>query len=52
MLLHCLLAVAKQLGLEICGLEGVAQLIDKTLDKGLVNTDYSALYQSISKPNK
>ena len=34
------LSVAKQLGLETCALEGIANLLDKTLDQGLADTDY------------
>jgi 3-hydroxyisobutyrate dehydrogenase len=45
------LSVAKQLGLETCALEGIDQLLDKTLAQGLDNTDYSALYSGISKPD-
>jgi len=44
------LSVAKQLGLETCALEGIAQLLDKTLEQGLANTDYSAIYSGVSKP--
>jgi 3-hydroxyisobutyrate dehydrogenase len=43
------LSVAEQLGLETCGLQGVSQLIDKTLEQGLDNTDYSALFSGITK---
>jgi len=43
------LSVAKRLGLETCALEGIAQLLDKTLDKGLADTDYSAIYAGINK---
>jgi len=45
------LSVAQQLGLETCALEGIDQLLDKTLEQGLENTDYSALYSGVSKPN-
>ena len=41
------LSVAKRLGLETCALEGIAQLLDKTLDQGLADTDYSAIYAGI-----
>jgi len=44
------LSVAKQLGLETCALEGIDKLLDKTLEQGLENTDYSALYSGVSKP--
>ena len=46
------LSVAKQLGLETCALEGIDKLLDKTLEQGLDNTDYSALYSSVSKTDK
>ncbi len=42
------LSVAKRLGLETCALEGIAQLLDKTLEQGLADTDYSAIYYSVS----
>ena len=42
------LSVAEQLGLETCALEGISQLLDKTLEQGLANTDYSALYSAVS----
>jgi len=45
------LSVAKQLDLETCALEGIDQLLNKTLDQGLADTDYSALYSGVSKPN-
>ena len=41
------LSVAEQLGLETCALEGISQLLDKTLQQGLANTDYSALYAAV-----
>ena len=44
------LSVAKQLGLETCALEGISQLLDKTLEQGLADTDYSAIYSGVSKP--
>jgi 3-hydroxyisobutyrate dehydrogenase len=43
------LSVAKRLGLETCALEGIAQLLDKTLEQGLADTDYSAIYAGIVK---
>lgn len=43
------LSVAQQLGLETCGLQGVSELIDKTLEQGLDNTDYSALFAAVTK---
>jgi len=45
------LAVAEQLGLETCALEGIDELLGKTLEQGLENTDYSALYSGVSKPD-
>jgi len=44
------LSVATQLGLETCALEGIDKLLDKTLEQGLANTDYSAIYSAVSKP--
>ncbi|MBL1319728.1 MAG: NAD(P)-dependent oxidoreductase [Methylophaga sp.] len=44
------LSVAKRLGLETCALEGIAQLLDKTLEQGLADTDYSAIYAGVSLP--
>lgn len=43
------LSVAQQLDLDTSGLEGVIQLIDKTLEQGLDNTDYSALFSGVTK---
>jgi len=42
------LEVAKQHNLETCALQGVATLLDKTLNKGLANTDYSAIFAGIT----
>lgn len=42
------LSVAEQLGLETCALEGINQLLNKLLDQGLANTDYSAIYSVVS----
>ncbi|MDF1589093.1 MAG: NAD(P)-dependent oxidoreductase [Gammaproteobacteria bacterium] len=41
------LDVAKSLGLDVSGLEGIEKLLNKTLEQGLANTDYSALYSGI-----
>lgn len=46
------LAVAEQLGLDTAGLQGVATLLDKTLEMGLADTDYSALMAAISRTHK
>ncbi|MDO7597918.1 MAG: NAD(P)-dependent oxidoreductase [Pseudomonadota bacterium] len=43
------LSVAQQLNLETCALEGINQLLDKTLDQGLADTDYSAIMAGITK---
>lgn len=43
------LSVAQQLDLETCALEGISQLLDKTLDQGLADTDYSAIMMGITK---
>jgi len=45
------LSVAKQLGLETCALEGINQLLNKTLEQGLENTDYSAIYSGVINNN-
>ncbi|MFW5451053.1 MAG: NAD(P)-dependent oxidoreductase [Methylophagaceae bacterium] len=42
------LTVAKQLELETCALEGIDKLLDKTLQQGLADTDYSAVYSGVS----
>lgn len=41
--------VAQQQGLQTCALEGINELITKTLALGLSDTDYSALYAAMSK---
>jgi 3-hydroxyisobutyrate dehydrogenase len=43
------LSVAQQLNLETCALEGISQLLDKTLAQGLADTDYSAIMAGITK---
>jgi len=43
------LDVAKQLGLETCALKGIDKLLDKTLENGLADTDYSAIYSTVNK---
>lgn len=43
------LSVAQHLELETCALEGISQLLDKTLAQGLADTDYSALMAGITK---
>ncbi len=43
------LSVAQQLNLETCALEGISQLLDKTLAQGLADTDYSAMMAGITK---
>ncbi len=43
------LSVAQELNLETCALEGISQLLDKTLNQGLADTDYSALMAGITK---
>ncbi len=42
------LEVAKQLGLDTSALEGIDRLLDKTIDIGLANTDYSAIHAAIN----
>mgnify|MGYP000282292640 CR=1 FL=1 len=43
------LDVANQLGLETCALKGIDKLLDKTLENGLADTDYSAIYSTVNK---
>jgi len=43
------LNVAKELDLETCALEGIDKLLGKTLEQGLANTDYSALFSGVTK---
>jgi len=43
------LSVAQQLHLETCALEGISQLLDKTLAQDLADTDYSAIMAGITK---
>jgi 3-hydroxyisobutyrate dehydrogenase len=43
------LSFAQQLNLETCALEGISQLLDKTLAQGLADTDYSAIMAGITK---
>lgn len=43
------LSVAQELNLETCALEGISQLLDKTLAQGLEDTDYSAIMAGITK---
>ena len=45
------LSVAKELGLETCALKGIEQLLAKTLEQGLADTDYSAIYAAVN-PDK
>ena len=42
------LSVAQQLNLETCALEGISELLDKTLAQGLADTDYSAIMAGIT----
>ena len=41
------LTIAKNIGIETCALEGISQLLEKTLEQGLANTDYSAIYAGV-----
>jgi 3-hydroxyisobutyrate dehydrogenase len=41
---------AKELGLETDNLEGIKTILEKALEMGLADTDYSAIYQAIN-PN-
>jgi len=43
------LQVAQSLNLETCALEGIGKLLDKTLEQGLADTDYSAIYAGVTK---
>ncbi len=42
------LTVAKNLGIETCALEGINELLNKTLEQGLANTDYSSIYAGVN----
>ncbi|NQY27468.1 MAG: NAD(P)-dependent oxidoreductase [Piscirickettsiaceae bacterium] len=42
------LKVAQNQGLETCALEGIDKLLDKTLEQGLADTDYSAIYAGVT----
>ena len=42
------LTVAKKLGIETCALKGVNELLNKTLEQGLANTDYSSIYAAVN----
>ena len=44
------LTVAKDLGIETCALEGINELLNKTLEHGLADTDYSSIYAGVN-PN-
>lgn len=46
------IAVAEKLGLNTAALQGVEQILQKTLDMGLDNTDYSAIIAGISPQHK
>ncbi len=43
---------AKSLSLEVSGLEGVKRLVQMTLTKGWVETDYSALFSTVGREEK
>lgn len=47
---HLFLGVAQQLGLNTAALQGIADVLDATLDQGLADTDYSAIFAGVS-PN-
>ena len=42
------LSVAGNLGLDTSGLEGISSLLEKALEQGLADTDYSAIYSAVS----
>ncbi|WP_430009658.1 NAD(P)-dependent oxidoreductase [Methylophaga lonarensis] len=42
------LSVAQSMGLNTQGLEGIAGILDKTLEMGLADTDYSAIYAAVN----
>ena len=46
------LSVADELGLDTSALQGIESLLQKTLDMGLDNTDYSALMAAVSPRQK
>ena len=45
---HLFLNVAKQLGLNTAVLQGIADVLDATLEQGLADTDYSAIFSGVS----
>ncbi len=45
---HLFLTVAKQLGLNTAALQGIAVVLDNTLEQGLADTDYSAIFAGVS----
>jgi 3-hydroxyisobutyrate dehydrogenase len=45
---HLFLSVAKQLGLNTAALQGIAEVLDATLEQGLADTDYSAVFSGVS----
>ena len=46
------LEVGEKLRLDTSALEGVNELLEKTMAMGLENTDYSALYAAVSPDRK
>lgn len=46
------LSVAEELGLDTSALQGIESLLQKTLEMGLDNTDYSALMAAVSPKQK
>ena len=42
------LTVAKDLGIETCALEGINELLSKTLKQGLADNDYSSIYAGVN----
>ncbi len=39
---------AKEIGLDIIGLEGTRKIIEKAIDKGFADDDYSAIFAAIN----
>eukprot|EP01023_Acetabularia_acetabulum_P015734 TRINITY_DN17705_c0_g1_i11.p1 TRINITY_DN17705_c0_g1~~TRINITY_DN17705_c0_g1_i11.p1 ORF type:complete len:360 (-),score=70.23 TRINITY_DN17705_c0_g1_i11:279-1358(-) len=44
--------VAQQAGVDPSLLEGLQKVIERTVERGLDNTDYSAVHDAVSKPSK
>ena len=48
--INLVLNEAKSIGLNIDGLDGVRRLVEKAIEKGFIDTDYSSLYNAVNPP--